>query len=114
MAYIVELQEGCWLAPWRGDPGRTLVEASAKQFETEASAKRGLTAARRWHPFLNAVIRGPNQSCSMLPDAEAKWKSLKEYVLHCIADIDRSTTWGEIEPSWWLHMKSVDREIRRG
>ena len=23
--YIVELQPDCWLAPWRGDPGRTLV-----------------------------------------------------------------------------------------
>jgi len=57
MAYIVELQEGCWLAPWRGDPGRTLVETSAQQFETAEGATHALAQARRYRPFANAVIR---------------------------------------------------------
>ena len=33
-AYVVELQPGCWIAPWKGDPGRTEVLSSAKLFST--------------------------------------------------------------------------------
>ena len=39
MSYIVELEPGCWLAPWKGDPGRTLVIHSAKVFATERAAQ---------------------------------------------------------------------------
>ena len=28
--WIVELEEGCWLAPWLGDPGRTTMKKSAR------------------------------------------------------------------------------------
>lgn len=45
--YIVELEEGVWIAPWEGDPGRTLVKDNAKLFKTETGASRALTAARK-------------------------------------------------------------------
>ncbi|WP_458413062.1 hypothetical protein ACNQFZ_20060 [Schinkia sp. CFF1] len=32
--------QDCWIAPWDGDPGRTLVRESAKVFKTEESAKK--------------------------------------------------------------------------
>ncbi len=44
--YIVELQPGCWLAPWSGDPGRTLVRASAKTFDSESAARRAIRRHR--------------------------------------------------------------------
>ena len=28
-----------WIAPWKGDPGRTLVYANAKRYKTERGAK---------------------------------------------------------------------------
>jgi len=54
--FIVELHQGTWLAPWQGDPGRTLVLDSAKQFNTEASAKRALAKAREYRKFPNTKI----------------------------------------------------------
>ena len=57
MKYVVELQEGCWLLPGGGDPGRTLVFESAKRYNTEKGAKIALGIARRYRPFLNAKIR---------------------------------------------------------
>ncbi len=30
----------CWIAPWDGDPGRTLVRESAKDFPTEEKAQK--------------------------------------------------------------------------
>jgi hypothetical protein len=45
--YIVELQDGCWLAPWKGDPGRTLDQNSARVWDTEKSAERALENARK-------------------------------------------------------------------
>jgi hypothetical protein len=44
--YIVEIEEGVWLSPWDGDPGRTLVKDSAKQFKTENDAGKALGKAR--------------------------------------------------------------------
>ncbi|WP_227394208.1 hypothetical protein [Jeotgalibacillus aurantiacus] len=29
----------CWIAPWEGDPGRTLVRGSAKEFKSKSQAK---------------------------------------------------------------------------
>lgn len=43
--YIVELEKGVWLAPWEGDPGRTIIKKNAKQFKTYASANRALNKA---------------------------------------------------------------------
>lgn len=36
--YIVKLWDKCWIAPWSGDPGRTVVEENAKRYESEKSA----------------------------------------------------------------------------
>ena len=30
--------QDCWIAPWEGDPGRTLVRENAKEFKTETQA----------------------------------------------------------------------------
>ena len=30
----------CWIAPWDGDPGRTLVRESAKDFPTKEKAQK--------------------------------------------------------------------------
>jgi len=61
MNWVVELQPAIqmWVAPWKGDPGRTCVEASAKRFKTEAAAKAALTRARRYSPFQKARIYRP-------------------------------------------------------
>ena len=32
--------QDCWIAPWEGDPGRTLIRESAKVFKSEAQAKK--------------------------------------------------------------------------
>jgi len=53
--YIVEISPGCWLAPWRGDPGRTLVKDNAKLFLTEHGAKTALGIARKRFPFRNGL-----------------------------------------------------------
>ena len=56
-AYVVEIQPGCWLAPWTGDPGRTEVLSSAKQYETGRAALRALTAARKYRAMPTAKVR---------------------------------------------------------
>lgn len=32
--------QACWIAPWEGDPGRTLVRESAKEFQTKEQAEK--------------------------------------------------------------------------
>lgn len=49
--WIVELCEGCWFAPWIGDPGRTLVRESAKQYRSKEAAQRALDQAKRLFRF---------------------------------------------------------------
>ncbi|SEQ23058.1 hypothetical protein SAMN05216232_1971 [Virgibacillus subterraneus] len=39
--------QDCWIAPWEGDPGRTLVRESAKVFKSEALAQK----------FANKIIK---------------------------------------------------------
>lgn len=58
MSWIVELQPGCWLATWSGDPGRTLIKTSARRYATERGARIALGIARRIRPgyFLNAKV----------------------------------------------------------
>ena len=56
MKYIVELENGVWLADWPGDPGRTLVRENAKQYTTEHGAAIALGMARKFRPFKNAII----------------------------------------------------------
>lgn len=61
--WIVELQPGCWLAPWDGDPGRTLVKASAEVFTTRAEASAALDRAsdsREWTAPALVPVTWPN------------------------------------------------------
>jgi hypothetical protein len=43
-----------WLAD--GDPGRTTVKASARRFDTERSARRAISKARRFREFPKATV----------------------------------------------------------
>lgn len=56
MKWIIELESGCWLAPWDGDPGRTLVKASAKQFRSRDTAVKSLMAAMKHREFTNPSV----------------------------------------------------------
>lgn len=55
--WVVELEYGCWLAPWYGDPGRTVVLAHARVFTSERLAARAMSIARQFSPFKTAVVR---------------------------------------------------------
>lgn len=38
--YILKFKDNeCWIAPWEGDPGRTLIKNSAKLFYTKEKAE---------------------------------------------------------------------------
>ena len=54
--YIVEIESGVWLAPWDGDPGRTLVRDSAKRFRLASFAFKALNKAREYRNFENAKV----------------------------------------------------------
>jgi len=51
--YVVRLAEygNCWLADWGGDPGRTLVENSAKLWSTKRAAERAAKVAKKLYPW---------------------------------------------------------------
>lgn len=53
---IVELENGVWLAPWDGDPGRTLRIENAKTFASFKDAEDALKMAREWRQFVEARI----------------------------------------------------------
>jgi len=55
--YIVELDEGVWIADWEGDPGRTLIKDNAKKFGSRGKAKEALTKARLYRKFVMAKIK---------------------------------------------------------
>jgi len=55
--YVIELEEGVWLAPWDGDPGRTLKKEFADLFYTKHDAEEALRAAREYRPFQNANLQ---------------------------------------------------------
>jgi hypothetical protein len=58
---IVELEPGVWLAPWGGDPGRTLVQNTARRFRSQVAASRALAKARKDRPFPDArIVEVPN------------------------------------------------------
>lgn len=39
--FIIKFEnDNCWIAPWEGDPGRTLDKESAKKFKTEDKANK--------------------------------------------------------------------------
>jgi hypothetical protein len=54
--YIVQLEPGVWLAPWEGDPGRTLVMQNAKVWKRKTKAQKRLRKARELRPFDNARV----------------------------------------------------------
>jgi hypothetical protein len=54
--YIVKLEEGVWIAPWNGDPGRTVIEYHAKKFLFSEEAERYIAKARRYRAFPDAEI----------------------------------------------------------
>jgi hypothetical protein len=68
--WVVQIQPGVWLAPWRGDPGRTLVIESAKQFKTAHAGECALRQARRWRPFAGAFVYQPNDQAQILSEAK--------------------------------------------
>ena len=53
---IVCLEDGVYLAPWRGDPGRTLDRNSARTFTSGKDARKAIEWARRFWPFEHARI----------------------------------------------------------
>ena len=70
--FVVELQPGCWIAAWEGDPGRTLVLSSAQRFESEHLASIALADARQYRPFINARILEDRMSIKELMTDEEK------------------------------------------
>jgi len=54
--YIVQLDFELWLAPWHGDPGRTMVIENAKWFTSRRQAEKALEDARKYWPFPDAFV----------------------------------------------------------
>ncbi len=49
--YILNIGKGVWIADWEGDPPRTLVRESAKQFSSREKAKKHIEVVKQTHPF---------------------------------------------------------------
>lgn len=56
MKFIVQLTHRSWLAPWKGDPGRTLKIESAKKFDTYKKALSALNWALEQRDYRDAKI----------------------------------------------------------
>lgn len=54
--YIVQLEQGVWLASGEGDPARTLIKGNARVYGSGPAAKGALTRARKYRDFKNAKI----------------------------------------------------------
>jgi len=54
--WVVEIQPGCWLATWNGDPGRTELREYARQYKSAHAAECALRAARRYRPLEGALV----------------------------------------------------------
>jgi hypothetical protein len=48
---ILNMSSPCWLAPWEGDPGRTLVLNNASVYKSHIEAEEAIVRARASHPF---------------------------------------------------------------
>jgi len=55
-SWIIELEDGVWLAPGKGDPARTIVRDNARRFNTRARATLALRDARTYRPFAKAEV----------------------------------------------------------
>jgi hypothetical protein len=60
--FIVELESGVWLAPWHGDPGRTVVKKNARVYTSKKGANIALGISRRFRDFNNARVISINYS----------------------------------------------------
>ena len=54
--YVVQLEEGVFIAAWSGDPGRTVDLNNAQLFDKKAYAEAALLVARGYRPFKEAKI----------------------------------------------------------
>ncbi len=83
--FIVELEKGVYLAPWYGDPGRTLVRERAREYPTRNLAGKGIDFARKFREFDEARVIPFNNtqhtheailcdSCSNILDCEVNFK----------------------------------------
>ena len=57
LGYVVELEPGVWIAPWEGDPGRTLKLENAERFVGIREAETSLTKAKTFRQFPQHSIR---------------------------------------------------------
>jgi hypothetical protein len=60
---VVSGSEPMWVAPWEGDPPRTLKIENAKTFKSEKSALNHIEKIKPTHPFRNVdykVVKVPN------------------------------------------------------
>lgn len=63
--WTVEIEPGVWIAPWEGDPGRTVLPVHAKKFTSCAAATRALASAREYRQlFVRAKILRSEEPCS--------------------------------------------------
>lgn len=63
--WIVEIEEGVWLAPWEGDPGRTLNRDSARKYASERKALGALLRVLRSNPHRKMA------AARVVPDADS-------------------------------------------
>jgi hypothetical protein len=54
--WVVEIETGCWLTTWPGDPGRTLAIENAGRYKTRRTAECALRQAREFRPLVDAKI----------------------------------------------------------
>ena len=54
--FLVQLEDGVWLADGEGDPPRTLLRDNSKYFHTQMAAYAALAKARKYRPFMSAVV----------------------------------------------------------
>jgi len=48
---ILNSKDDCWIAPWEGDPPRTLIFVNAQVFATKTDAKNRIKEVKNTHPF---------------------------------------------------------------
>lgn len=58
MPYVIKIQNGCWVAPWDGDPGRTLKLENAKVFKNyyEANCAKEKIISKNKHKKLKLQV----------------------------------------------------------
>ena len=61
MEYIVELEKGVYIAPWKGDPGRTLKIQNARIFKSKELAHLGIFNALTYRKFNDPKIKEINE-----------------------------------------------------